>query len=186
MQVTDRAEFDGRSLAVETVTADMAFSPSGRNTVQRLLGIRNRIVARRGFPIRYGLRFSHVWLRRERPIALSARLSTIRWPSQFPQCKNSFRIIAALMGFDYAATRPGSATIPGMPDKAPVRSVWTGCHICLFSFDRKRTTSLYCSKCGKGYCDSEHGSMDATGVGMCLFCRDPIGPPGHAARDSAG
>jgi hypothetical protein len=58
----------------------------------------------------------------------------------------------------------------------PQEVKWTDCYICRDSFGRKRVTSRYCSKCGKGFCESEHGSMTVGGVGLCLFCRYQIGP----------
>ena len=51
-------------------------------------------------------------------------------------------------------------------------SQWSLCYTCIKVFGRKRETNRYCSECGRGYCEGEHGTFaHHTGrSALCLTC----------------
>jgi hypothetical protein len=44
------------------------------------------------------------------------------------------------------------------------------CRICEVAFRRLRLTIQYCSRCGCGFCQGEHGNFAGRGGGMCVRC----------------
>lgn len=45
---------------------------------------------------------------------------------------------------------------------------WVNCKICEQVFARIRQTQRYCKKCHSGFCEGEHGTMQAPAV--CILC----------------
>jgi uncharacterized C2H2 Zn-finger protein len=45
---------------------------------------------------------------------------------------------------------------------------WVNCWICEVVFRRRRQTMRYCNKCGRGFCEGEHGNF-SRGVGICVI-----------------
>lgn len=46
---------------------------------------------------------------------------------------------------------------------------WADCKICEEAFRRRRQTKRYCSVCGFGFCEGEHGTF-AGGRARCVIC----------------
>jgi hypothetical protein len=44
------------------------------------------------------------------------------------------------------------------------------CRICEVAFRRLRLTLRYCSQCGIGFCEGEHGNFAVGGRGVCVRC----------------
>lgn len=55
-------------------------------------------------------------------------------------------------------------------DPAPAKDDWKECHICRSEFGRRTLTKRFCHKCGKGWCEGNHGNFQR-GRGLCLTCR---------------
>jgi hypothetical protein len=45
------------------------------------------------------------------------------------------------------------------------------CWICAWVFARDRAKTNHCQKCGRGFCEDEHGKV-SEGIGICLICSE--------------
>lgn len=45
------------------------------------------------------------------------------------------------------------------------------CWVCSWVFGRERAKTNHCHKCGRGFCNGEHGKL-SDGIGICLICSE--------------
>jgi hypothetical protein len=57
-----------------------------------------------------------------------------------------------------------------MTDKEKIeKGEYVDCWLCKDVFARIQQTGRYCSKCGRGFCEGQHGSF-SHGTGRCIIC----------------
>ncbi len=52
---------------------------------------------------------------------------------------------------------------------------WSDCWVCEGVFRRRTQTRRYCARCGRGFCEGWHGTLDR-GYGTCVICWADAGP----------
>lgn len=61
---------------------------------------------------------------------------------------------------------------PERSDQAKILQdrIWVPCRICRQIFNRIRLTARYCSTCGRGFCEGEHGNFAGGRTATCVRC----------------